>query len=216
MRVDAASVLARRRVVLSVLAPAIFGSSRILRPSPSHAASSIPFKLPIPDGFVSLPPPKDQSDTLFVAGNFRTGTTISVQRVDATALRKLLPINSPPCEDGAALLCQESAASLAIALAAYRDRQAAPSGCRSEPIAGTVRLGDGGKLTFEMQLALASGSPDPELSRHTAVSVIGLSALSGGAGGGDLICLWAGAKTSEWEAGDGPVLLRSVEAFALY
>ena len=208
MRVDAASVLARRRVVLSVLAPAIFGSSRILRPSPSHAASSIPFKLPIPDGFVSLPPPKDQSDTLFVAGNFRTGTTISVQRVDATALRKLLPINSPRCEDGAALLCQESAASLAIALAAYRDRQAAPSGCRSEPIAGTLRLGDGGKLTFEMQLALASGSQDPELSRHTAVS-----ALPGG--GGDLICLWAGAKTSEWEAGDGPVLLRIVEAFAL-
>ena len=31
-----------------------------------------------------------------------------------------------------------------------------------------------------------------------------------------MICLWAGAKTSEWEAGDGPVLLRSVEAFALY
>ena len=131
-----------------------------------------------------------------------------MQRVEAATLLKLIPKGTPLCENDE-LLCSQSATALAPALAAYRDTQAAPSGARSEVLPGTTSIDEtGGKLTFEMLLALATLQPDPELERHTVVGVLPLK-------GGDVLCLWAGAKASNWEAGDGVVLKRAVETFAL-
>ena len=71
-----------------------------------------------------------------------------------------------------------------------------------------------GKVTFEMILALAGDNAlealkaDPELSRHTAVGVLASA-------DGDLLCLWAGAKQREWDAGDGATLQTCVREFAL-
>ena len=75
-------------------------------------------------------------------------------------------------------------------------------------IPGTVSVDSTGKLTFEMRLLLAGElqQADPELSRRTAVAAL--------PDGTDLICLWAGAKTSNWDAGDGVILERSAAAFA--
>lgn len=195
-------------MLATALLPALaapFASPRaLLAASPADA-----FALRVPDDFVTLPA-RDTS-TLLVAGNFRTGTTLSVQRVDATALAKALPPGSA-CDGEAAgaLLCARSAPALADALAAYRDTQAAPSGARSEVLPDSVTLdAASGALRFEMTLALSTQlQGDLELARHTVVA-----ALPSAAGG--LLCLWAGAKASSWEAGDGPVLQSVAQTFAL-
>ena len=193
MRLDHVGVA--RRMVLSSLAPLL----AFAPPARLHAAPPLPFTLAVPESFISLSG-KDAS-TLFVAGNFRTGTTLSVQRVAPSALRA-----SSTCDDGS-LLCEQNASVLAAALAAYRDSQAAPSGSKSELLPGSARIADG-KLTFEMVLALASGANvDPELSRRTAVAALPYD--------GELLCLWAGAKLSEWDAGDGALLVRAAQSFAL-
>ena len=78
----------------------------------------------------------------------------------------------------------------------------------------SVRI-DGKKLSFQMELSLvgdvATGSQraDSELTRRTAVGV-----LFDGNVDGDLLVLWAGAKGSEWDAGDGALLERAVATFS--
>ena len=166
-------------------------------------AATPTFNLLVPDGFISLS--KRDSSTLAVAGNFATGTPLSVQLVDPAALAKLLSSSAPACDTG--LLCEANAGALATALAAYRDSQAAPPGYKAQVLPGSARL-DGGKLTFEMVLALATGAAtDPELQRRTGVAAIPVE--------DGWLCLWAGAKGSNWDAGEGVALQRSVAAFAL-
>ena len=57
--------------------------------------------------------------------------------------------------------------------------------------------------------ASAAQRADPELSRRTAVAALPCD------GGMSWLCLWAGAKASNWDAGDGALLLRSLDGFAL-
>lgn len=198
--------IASRLAAALVLQPHCF-----LLPGASHAVVSPEFDLPVPSEFVALPP--RDATTLLVAGNFRTGTTLSVQRVASSTVRKLAAPGpaSSVCDSGA-VLCDQTAEWLASSLAAYRDTQAAPSGARSQIMPGTVRVRED-KLMFEMLLVLAStvpgAPPDPELSRHTAVAALPCD------GGASWLCLWAGAKASNWDASDGALLQRSVEAFTL-
>ena len=194
------------RAVATRLAAALVLSP--LAPGALYAAT-MPFVLPVPPDFVSLPP-RDEK-TLLVAGDFRAGTTLSVQRLDEPTLRRFRAVNAPMCDDVSAPLCEQNAGSIAAALAAYRDTQAAPSGAMSEVVPGSTRLNDG-KLTFEMLLVLGGtpgAPPDPELSRRTAVAALPCD------GGMSWLCLWAGAKASNWDAGDGALLLRSLDGFAL-
>ena len=165
----------------------------------------------MPEDFVTLT--SRDPLTAFVAGNFRTGTTISVQQVSIETLQKFSK-TTLSCDGAAPLSCQDSAQSVATALAAFRDRQTAPSGSSSSLIPASVGLQDG-KLTFEMLLALVGDGAtqtqlnDPELSRHTAVAAIPIE------DGSALLAVWAGAKVASWDAGDGPLLQRATSTFGL-
>lgn len=180
-----------RRALLAL--PALLISSP---PLALHAATAVPpFELRVPPEFLSLPP-RDAS-TLLVAGNFATATTLSVQRVEAATLRKFV---------GGDI----TADSLAAAFAAYRDREAAPSGAKSTVLPGSVQVdASSGKVSFEMLLALASQPSNPDLSRRTAVV-----AIPDGTSGCWFVC-WAGAKVSSWNAGDGVLLQQAAQTFAL-
>ena len=194
-------MVGRRPFLLSTLALLEAPMPHVLR------AAAPPFDLAVPPDMVVLPA-RDAS--LFVAGNFRTGTTISVQRIAVSELLKLRP-TSAACESGGLLSCKEGAAAVASVLAAFRDRQTAPSGSSSAVIPESVRWDDG-KLSFEMLLTLVGDNAsealraDPELSRRTAVAALD--------DGGDLLCLWAGATASNWDAGDGAILQRAQASFA--
>ena len=195
--------LARRPLLLSALT-----TSLLTQPLALRAATPPPYTLSVPDSFVTLAP--RDSSTLYVAGNFATGTTLSVQRLTASSVLA----SASPCGDGAsALSCTAGVAALAVQLAAVRDRQAAPSGSSSKVMPESIRA-DGGKLSFEMLLTLVGDNAsdamraDPELSRRTAVAVLV-------DGDDELLCLWAGAKVINWDRGDGELLRRAVASFAL-
>ena len=203
-----------RRLVATLIA------SAPLHPTVLHAAAPpptpLPFTLSVPEGFISFSS-RDPS-TLAVAGNFKTGTTLSVQKVDTAALQALLPSTALVCDGDdrtkPILSCTEGAAKLALALAAFRDRQAAPSGASSRVIVETLRA-DPERLSFEMALALVGDGAteaqqaDPTLSRRTSVAVLPAE------GADAWLCLWAGATTENWEAGDGETLRRAAASFAL-
>lgn len=156
-----------------------------------------------------------------VSGNFRTGSTLTVERLGAAQLGGYAATAEAVPASGA-LDPARSAESLASALIRYRD---ASSGLdASSEGARDVTVGSGGRIVqFEFDTPLVSPPrPDaPDLTRRTLVRVLliappageevrGVTTSSTGA-----LVMWAGAKLGEWEGGVGTQLREAAATFVL-
>jgi hypothetical protein len=209
MRLPTRPQLGRAAAVrLALVAAASIGGPPSTRIS---AAMPTDFSLRPPDSFVLLPQGGTASSSFrYRAGNFRTGSTLTVEEV---GLATLVP----------SLDQTDSLAGMAEALAAGLLRRrdvlsAVPGGARSEAVTRLICSDD--RLEFEMvtPLVYPSRPESPELSRRTIVvaHILPSTPVEADAAVGarrTLLVLWGGAKLDEWEAGAGEALRRSAASF---
>ena len=191
---DMRDITARRRPLLAAFSLL----TSIVPPClPVQASPSSAFTIQAPPSFVTLSSKSPDSATIFSSGNFATGTTLSVSRIDRSKLGL----------DGS------SSKRVDEALAAYRDRQTSPGAAKSRIISSTLS-DDGGRLEFELLLSLVgdvssdSQLADPKLTRHTLAVALAPNA-------DELLVLWAGATQDRWDAEDGLLLRTSASSFKL-
>lgn len=160
------------------------------------AAQPPSFQLSLPESFVKRTSSSNPS-ILLVAGNFATGTTVSVERVSKQNLVRF-------------------GSDRADALAAYRDSKTAPGGTSSQVNRSSVEdIKDGSNFGFQFDMSLslvgdeatASTREDPKLSRRTVVVALEQ--------GDDLLVLWAGAIMERFDDADGDVLRQVARSFRI-
>ena len=193
----------RRSMLLTALTAAVHHRA------PAAASDPI-FSLQVPDTLVTLGK-RGASEYLTVAGNFATGTLLSVQLLANADLRGLVL----PSE----VTSDREAFALAAALAALRDKASGVDA--TSAVLGASALGGG--VEFEMTTPLVGDRAstaqlaDPELSRRTVARALLLPPEVGAATSepAGLLVLWAGAKQINFDAGDGPMLRGAAETFGL-
>lgn len=191
-----------RRPALLALAAAVTQP----RPPVTAAEPAPRFSLEVPAGFVSIGRRGD-ADYLLVTGNFATGTLLSVQQLRPTDLR--VPLSAG--DDAAALR-------LATALGALRDKA---QGVDATSAVRNARARGQRAIDFELTTPLVGDKAtpaqlaDPELVRTTLARALLLPDGPAGEPGAGLLVVWAGAKQSFFDAGDGELLRAAVDSFSL-
>ena len=229
----AAAATTATTAVAAIAAAAASPTAASLAATASAAAASaappIAVQLTLPDDFVRVSRSgRPGSNFLLVSGNFRTGSTLTVETVGPAQLRPSAKVQPIPATAYRAPLDAAGAGALAAALVRYRD---ASSGldATSMPAEGVSLGGGGARLQFEFDtpLVFPPRPEDKELSRRTLVNVIlvGADGESDGERDGEpdgerdgeraptMVVLWAGAKRSEWDAGLGDAFRKAAASF---